>query len=216
MWGLQLGTADDETLTVTGITLDNQNGIYAAGYTEAAGSFLFDGFLNRYTVDGKLAWSRAVVDSGDTLVYGVVADSQGNVFVTGNAGDADYAFIQKFSGRGVRLWTRRYDVLSFTNPQLDSAGNLYVLEGNFGLYDATVHKYSSSGQLIWKKSLGCVDNSPQPDESRGELQKAEIVTGELVKPREATSIVLELVKKAFNKVAFFVQLSVIITLLFAI
>ena len=40
--------------------------------------------------------------------------------------------------------------------------------------------------------------------------------GELVEPREATSIVLELIEKAFHEMTFFVKLFVIAPLLFTV
>lgn len=64
--------------------------------------------------------------------------------------------------------------------------------------------------------LGSVDISAQPDKRGGEVEEAEVVAGELIEAREATTVVLELAEKAFDEVPLFVQLAVILGFLFAV
>ena len=57
--------------------------------------------------------------------------------------------------------------------------------------------------------LGCVDISAQPDESGGEMQKAQVSGVQFLKPGEYPAIVLYLVDEAFDQMALPVQMPVI-------
>ena len=57
--------------------------------------------------------------------------------------------------------------------------------------------------------LGCVDISPQPDESGGEMKEAQISGVQLLKPGEYPPIVLYLVDEAFHQVTLPVQISIV-------
>ena len=63
-------------------------------------------------------------------------------------------------------------------------------------------------QLI-PRALGCVDISAQPDESGGEMQKAQVSGVQFLKPGEYPAIVLYLVDEAFDQMALPVQMPVI-------
>ena len=58
--------------------------------------------------------------------------------------------------------------------------------------------------------LGSVDISPQPDESGGEMQEAQVSGVQLLKPGEYPAIVLDLVDEAFHQMALPVQMPVIV------
>lgn len=56
----------------------------------------------------------------------------------------------------------------------------------------------------------------QPNERGCKAQKAQIASGELVKPGEDSTIVLDLVDEAFNHMAFSIEMGVIGASLFSI
>ena len=58
--------------------------------------------------------------------------------------------------------------------------------------------------------LGSVDISPQPDESGGEVQEAQVSGVQLLKPGEYPAIVLDLVDEAFHQMTLPVQMPVIV------
>jgi hypothetical protein len=92
----------------------------------------------------------------------VVADGNGNVFVTGHSvgggTSLDYATI-KYSGAGVPLWTNRYNGPANSDDYayalaVDRSGNVFVTGasdngGGFTAY-ATI-KYSAAGALLWTR-----------------------------------------------------------------
>ena len=69
--------------------------------------------------------------------------------------------------------------------------------------------------LEWKSrkavasSLGCVDISPQPNESGGEMKEAQISGVQLLKPGEDTAVMLYFVDEAFHQVTLPVQISIV-------
>ena len=60
-----------------------------------------------------------------------------------------------------------------------------------------------------KKVLGCVDISPQPNESGGEMKEAQISGVQLLKPGEDTAVMLYFVDEAFHQVTLPVQISIV-------
>ena len=72
---------------------------------------------------------------------------------------------------------------------------------------------STLSRLIRSKSrsqsLGCVDISPQPNESGGEMKEAQISGVQLLKPGEDTAVMLYFVDEAFHQVTLPVQISIV-------
>ena len=69
------------------------------------------------------------------------------------------------------------------------------------------HQYSAFANAF---ELGSVDISPQPDESGGEVQEAQVSGVQLLKPGEDPAIVLDLVDEAFHQMTLPVQMPVIV------
>jgi hypothetical protein len=112
------------------VALDNAGGVYVCGRTMSrdfpttgphsvsfrGGSY--DGYVAKFSTDGRLLWSTCLGGNGDEGVADVLWDGHGHVYVTGGTTSADFpglassdstlhgssdAFISKFSADGLLL-----------------------------------------------------------------------------------------------------------------
>lgn len=191
LWGRQDGTLFNEI--AYGLAVDSGGSIYITGYTQgtltgqtAAGEA--DIFVAKYDSSGTQQWVKQVsAAAGGTartdLGYSLVADTSGNVYVTGYTG-AYYSggtyigydlYVAKLdSNNGVVLWHQTVDSLGNGNDigyaiTLDSAGNnLYIAgstsgslpgESNHGgSSDAFLANLSAAdGTLHWARQFGTTE-----------------------------------------------------------
>jgi hypothetical protein len=120
-----------------------------------------------------LEWTRQFGSTGADFLYGVSADSFGNVYVSGyttgnlagtNAGGRD-AFIRKYNSSGSAVWLRQLGTKELDTSfgiSADDLGNVFIAgrtEGNLGGTnagngDAFVSKYNSDGSFQWSRQVG--------------------------------------------------------------
>ena len=119
----------------------------------------------KYSRSGVRLWTRQVGTSSEDRSESIATDSSGNIYLSGwtadslsgfNAGEFD-GLPTKYSGSGVRLWTRQVGTSSevvFNHIAVDASDNIYVagwtaggLDGNLnsGESDLLLIKYDSSG-----------------------------------------------------------------------
>jgi uncharacterized delta-60 repeat protein len=167
-WKQQLGTSSTDYSS--DVTTDSSGNVYISGLTggDLAGRHKggFDAWVAKYSSSGKLQWKQQLGTSSGDISWGVVTDSSGNVYISGdtygalagtNKGSYD-AWVAKYNSSGKLQWKQQlgtskidysYDVAT------DSNGNVYIsgftngaLAGtNKGSYDAWVAKYSQQSQL---------------------------------------------------------------------
>lgn len=165
--GVAVAADGNSNVYVMGVTFENDVDPFHPGNSDV--------FLSKYDASGLLQWRRVFGSTEGDDGYGLAADGDGNLLITGhtggnlngntNAGGAD-AFIVKYSSPGVLLWTRTLgssgDDLA-RSVAVDQRGNAYVtgytngnLEGNInqGNGDAFIAKYDGSGNLQWTRLLG--------------------------------------------------------------
>ena len=188
-WTVEDGTSGGVALSQS-IALDSSNNVYVTGATWFKG---YDGntlkgsrdfIITKYNSSGVHQWT--VEDGavhGDAWGEGIVADSSGNVYVTGTTsgagidgnaliGSCDY-FITKYNSSGSRQWTVE-DGTAGGNTEgygitLDSSGNIYVtgytvgagIDGHtlIGTMDLFITKYNSSGSRQWTVEDGTAGGS---------------------------------------------------------
>ncbi|KXK56795.1 MAG: PKD repeat protein [Chlorobi bacterium OLB5] len=131
------------------MALDKVGNCYVLGNTAASGGVIV---LIKYNSSGDTAWTRTYPQSTNV---GVVADSVGNVYITGYFGPSfgPYDIITiKYNPAGILQWQKIYD--SGLNDQcsdieMDKAGNIYIggLSGNQSL----IIKYNISGDTLWTR-----------------------------------------------------------------
>jgi len=129
--------------------------------------------MEQATATPTEGWIRQLGTAADDRGYGVSADGQGNVYITGytkgslggtNMGYYD-AFLSKYSSSGNLVWCQQLGT-SLNDygygVSADGQGNVYIAgatQGSLGgtsagTYDAFLSKYDSAGNLAWTRQLG--------------------------------------------------------------
>lgn len=136
-WAMHVGGVTSDY--VSGMTVDGSGNVYITGYFGGTGDFdpgagttnltsagNSDIFFAKYNTSGALQWAKSLGGTGDDRSFGIAVDGNGNIYLTGF-----------FNG------TADFDPSGATS-NLTSAGGT----------DIFFAKYSTSGALIWAKSVG--------------------------------------------------------------
>lgn len=135
MWSTYLGGSDGDH--ATSITRDKDNEVIVTGYTlsdnfptgsgaiQTARAGIYDGFLAKYDITGKLLWSTYFGGEETDYSTGVTCDKAGNIYICGytwsrffpvtggafqtiHGGGLNDGFIAGFSHDGFRNWATYY------------------------------------------------------------------------------------------------------------
>lgn len=185
-WTRLSGVSGNLNTLASKVTIDSSGNVYVVGQTWGSldGQTLngqADAYLIKYDSNGNKQWTRlSGVTSVQTYGRGVVTDSTGNIYITGETGGAmdgetftagagkTDSFLIKYNSSGTKQWTRLAGGTgSFgttTNSvTIDSSGNLYLAgssggaltgETLTGLIDLFIMKYDSNGNRLWTKLAG--------------------------------------------------------------
>lgn len=134
------------------MALDKVGNCYVLGNTGANGGVMV---LIKYNSSGDTAWTRTYPQTGNV---GVVADSIGNVYITGYFGPSfgPYNIVTiKYNPGGVQQWLKIYD--SGGNDEcrdiaMDKTGNVYI--GGFSDNQSLIIKYNVNGDTVWIRKYG--------------------------------------------------------------
>lgn len=159
-WGAIHNTTGnyDEATTMTA---DNAGNIYVAGYTyPASGSGNEDIILLKYNSTGVAQWA-VLWDGGfgNDRAVRVVADNNGNVYVTGTTWHYQTGvdlIVIKYSSTGTKLWEVRHTTGGFSTDTpydiiVDETGNLYI--SGQSTIEKFLFKMNSSGGFLWFKAI---------------------------------------------------------------
>ncbi len=159
-----------------GLGVDSSGNVYVTGFFPAEGAYFGSGagadtlqsagwedvFLAKYDTKGDYQWSASIGGAGGDYGWGIAADEEGNVYVTGHfekeayfgsgadadtiisAGNAD-VFLAKYDADGTYRWTNRIGGTGIDQSRdvaVDVKGNVYItgyFEGvaDFGPSDHT-------------------------------------------------------------------------------
>ena len=179
-WTIQFGTPFADR--ANGVTTDRFGNLYVVGATngkfpgqERSGGKV-DAFLRKFDPSGTELWTRQFGSIGDDQALAVAVDTQGNIFVAGEAGEdvpgklrvsgQNGAYVRKFSPSGEGLWLRHFGVKHTsraTGVGVDRMGNVFIvgnIQGNLpgqaglGHDDAFLRAYSSDGEELWTRQFG--------------------------------------------------------------
>ena len=170
-----------------GIAVDSGDNVLVTGETGSSGwvslgdnathDGSYDAFAVKLSADGGQLWSTYLGGSGTDRGYGVAADGDGNVLVTGSTAsvgwvsggfDTTYdggrygdAFVVKLAPDGGQLWSTYLGTSGTDSGRavaVDSAGSVliagYTDWGTGGLVDAFVVKLGAAGDHLWTSYLG--------------------------------------------------------------
>lgn len=159
LWTNRYNGPGNTTDTAVAITTDASSNVVVTGYTTTAG--LHDWATIKYSASGTPLWTNqyngpAGLNDEPT---GVVVDTNGNVFVTGQAATAtvsDFATI-KYNAAGAPAWINFYDGPGKGNDRavaiaIDTNGSVFVTgysAGSGGNSDFATIKYSNLGLPLW-------------------------------------------------------------------
>ncbi|OGQ10504.1 MAG: hypothetical protein A3G39_09895 [Deltaproteobacteria bacterium RIFCSPLOWO2_12_FULL_43_16] len=141
------------------ISVDSSNNVYVTGW------FNGDYATVKYDANGNELWARRYNGGGIDWVNTIAVDLFGNVYVTGNSdsnlGGFDTITI-KYDTDGNELWVKKYEgryMLPINDYYfydkhlaIDSAGNIYILAGNY--YSVDIVKYDKEGNVLWIAGYG--------------------------------------------------------------
>jgi len=131
-----------------GIAVDASGNVYVTGceYVTDEGPNIW---LRKYDPDGEEVWTMTYdgTDGWADAAYGIAADRNGNVYVTGTeyvAGESNNIWVRKYDPWGNEIWTSSYDGANNLDIgydiAIDRSGNAYV----------TGYQYVSEEELnIW-------------------------------------------------------------------
>jgi hypothetical protein len=192
VWVRQFGTPEGGSATA--VCSDGADGVYVAGEifgslgAPSAGSK--DAFLVRYGPDGDQLWVRQFGTEGVDTALAVVPDGSGGVYVGGwtggdigggHIGESD-CWLARYDSSGQRLWIRQFGTPypdNLNSLASDGQGGFFAAGstvGDFGgttagSWDAFIARLDASGQVIWVRQLGTINNeigrSVTPDASGG-------------------------------------------------
>ena len=152
-WSKLIGTSNDDE----GFCLDTDSlgNVYVTGYTtgDFDGNTRFgsgndqDVFLIKYDENGNKLWSRQFGTQSEDKAFGIIIDSNDNVYVTGKTcsglnsnkhlGECDY-FLIKYNSSGSNQWSQQGgsslldQALSISS---DSSNNIYIAGFTYGSLD---------------------------------------------------------------------------------
>ena len=162
------------------VVADRAGNVYVAGFTKGpvpgqpyAGDF--DYYLNKYSPDGVLQWTRTGGSSERDGAGGLGVDSLGRIYVCGwtygalagqtNAGDGD-VFLAQYLPDGSPGWTRQLGSSGFdylNAIKVDAADHIWVSgysdgafdgQTNSGGNDAFLTVFAPDGTQLWTRFLG--------------------------------------------------------------
>jgi len=156
-WTQQLGTSSEDI--GYGVTTDSDNNIYVTGSTGGdldnnTNSGMADIFLVKYNSSGTKQWTQLLGGSERDFGFGVTADSNNNIYVTGQTGmegngdgldnytssGGTDIFLVKYNSSGTKQWTKQFGT-SFEEKgwgvTVDSSNNIYVTGETGGELDGS-------------------------------------------------------------------------------
>ncbi len=162
-----------------GMGIDPNGNIYLTGYTfsnlDGSNAGSADAFVSKYKPDGDLVWTRQLGTDTWDEASGVVADSQGNVYITGHtkgqlpsqpqAGNKD-VWVAKYDVDGNQQWVKQFGTetadealgIAIYEVENDETANRVYLTGKTNgwlgeTYDGWPHNWIGDYDA-WRKANG--------------------------------------------------------------
>lgn len=131
------------------MALDKVGNCYVLGNKSSNGGEVI---LIKYSASGDTLWTRSYPGASNV---GVMADSIGNVYITGYIGPTfgPYDIITiKYNSIGIQQWMKTYDTGGSDEPSailIDKSGNICI--SGFSDNESLVLKYNTNGDTLWTR-----------------------------------------------------------------
>ena len=143
---------------ISTISSDSSGNAYFNGTFTTGGTYAY--LFGKYNTSGAIQWQRSLDSVNFDFGYSAIADSSGNVYVSGQTGTG--AVFAKYNSSGTIQWQRLFNKSGIATQGgkivLDSSGNIYLLaiqnNGTSNLVTALITKYNSTPTLQWTRSFG--------------------------------------------------------------
>lgn len=159
-----------------GVAVDLAGNIFVVGDSDGAiddntVTGMNDIYLIKWAPDGIKAWSRQWGTIGYDRGSAVVADSEGNIYVTGSVSGAldgnvrtgyTDAFLTKWNADGTQAWTRQWgaalQIEEGISIAIDGEGAILIMgfttDTGDGNTDVFLAKWSADGEMTWREQWG--------------------------------------------------------------
>jgi len=167
VWFKHYGGSDYDS--ARSIQQTSDGGYIVAGNTESYTYGNNDFAIYKLNSSGNKVWFKHYGGSNSDLAFSIQQTSDGGFIVLGNTysysyGLSDFA-IYKLNSSGNKVWFKHYGGSSWEDGrsiQQTSDGG-YILTGftksyTYGDYDIAIYKLNSSGNKVWFKHYGGIDN----------------------------------------------------------
>ena len=139
------------------IAVDSAGNVYIIGANNGIN-------IVKYAANGSdILWQRRL-GTGYESGNGIAVDNLGNVYIVGTIGvgtSLEEIIIVKYDTLGTFKWQQKFYAIGSYKSNgrgiaVDSLGNVYVTGWHNvnTYYDALIIKYSTDGELLWKRSFG--------------------------------------------------------------
>ncbi|MFA5793473.1 MAG: SBBP repeat-containing protein [Candidatus Brocadiia bacterium] len=95
-----------------GVAADSRSNVYTVGYTNSFGEGAGDGFVLKYSPEGKLLWQKTIGGESPDQFNAIAVDKQDNIYVAGRTksfgAGSDDAFIARLNADGRVLWQKTW------------------------------------------------------------------------------------------------------------
>ncbi len=157
LWNKSLNWSATASEQINKLEIGHDGYLYAGGYAAVPTT---DFGIVKYDTDGNIIWKNAYYWTASAdMVYGLGADSAGNVYVAGECGGSTWG-IMKLDSSGNQLWNRSLKFTTTDNNQarglaVNSSGDFYTIGQwrNSFQYDWAIAKYNSAGVQAWNRTL---------------------------------------------------------------
>ena len=147
------------------IAVGADGAVYVTGYTNSSSAGGFDVLVTKYNADGALDWKKTLGGTGTEDGYGIAVGTDGSVYVTGRTNSATAGgydvLVARYNADGSLAWQKTLGGTSNDyglGITIGTDGAVYVAgyanSDSAGGTDFLVAKYSATGTLDWKKTLG--------------------------------------------------------------
>jgi hypothetical protein len=159
------GGANDEFGFSVQQTFDG--GFIIVGQTGNVGSFNNDILIIRIDINGDTVWTKTFGNLGDDVGYSVQQTSDGGFVVAGNLDGQNTAdiLLLRIDSYGNLIWSKSFggNVYDYGNWARQTFDGGFIVLGSTssfgaGMYDAYLIKTDSSGDSLWTKVYGGIDN----------------------------------------------------------